>query len=96
MAGISATQVKQLRDQTGQAMMDCKRALTETDGDMEKAVDFLRKKGMAVLEKRGGRDTKDASSAKSAPMGKKPFWRCFAARRILPLKMKILKMPPKN
>ena len=53
MAGISATQVKQLREQTGQAMMDCKRALMETDGDLEKAVDLLRKKGMAVREKRG-------------------------------------------
>ena len=72
MAGISATQVKQLRDQTGQAMMDCKRALTETDGDMEKAVDFLRKKGMAVLEKRGGRDTKEGRViGEISPDGKK-------------------------
>ncbi|MBN2376916.1 MAG: translation elongation factor Ts [Sedimentisphaerales bacterium] len=59
MTAISATMVKQLRDRTGQAMMDCKKALTETDGDMEKAVDLLRKKGMAVMEKRGGRETKE-------------------------------------
>jgi len=72
MAGISATQVKQLREQTGQAMMDCKRALIETDGDMEKAVDLLRKKGMAVLEKRGGRDTKEGRIVgEITPDGKK-------------------------
>ncbi len=59
MADISAAMVKQLRDRTGQAMMDCKKALIETDGDMEKAIDFLRKKGMAVLEKRGDRETKE-------------------------------------
>ncbi len=59
MAAISAAMVKQLRDRTGQAMMDCKKALTETDGDMEKAVDLLRKKGMAVMEKRGGRETRE-------------------------------------
>jgi elongation factor Ts len=59
MAEMSATVVKQLRDRTGQAMMDCKKALIEAGGDMEKAVDILRKKGMAVLEKRGGRETKE-------------------------------------
>jgi len=59
MAEIKAALVKQLRDQTGQAMMDCKKALVETEGDVDKAVDFLRKKGMAVLEKRGGRETRE-------------------------------------
>jgi len=59
MADITAAMVKQLRDRTGQAMMDCKKALQETEGDMEKAVDLLRKKGMAVLDKRGGRETKE-------------------------------------
>ena len=59
MAAISAAMVKELRDRTGQAMMDCKKALQETDGDMDKAVALLRKKGMAVLEKRGGRETKE-------------------------------------
>jgi elongation factor Ts len=59
MAAIAATVVKQLRDITGQSMMDCKNALTETGGDVEKAIELLRKKGMAVLEKRGGKDTKE-------------------------------------
>ncbi len=59
MAEITAVLVKQLRDETGLAMMDCKRALQEADGEMEKAVGILRKKGMAVLEKRGGRETKE-------------------------------------
>ena len=51
--------VKELRERTGQPMMDCKKALAETDGDMEKAIDLLRKKGMAVMEKRSGRETKE-------------------------------------
>ena len=59
MAEITAALVKELRDETGQAMMDCKKALQEADGEMEKAVGILRKKGMAVLEKRGGRETKE-------------------------------------
>jgi translation elongation factor EF-Ts len=42
---ITATMVKELREKTGAGMMDCKRALQETEGDMEKAIDFLRKKG---------------------------------------------------
>ena len=59
MAGITAAMVKELRDRTGQAMMDCKAALTETGGDVDKAIDLLRKKGMAVLEKREGRQTNE-------------------------------------
>lgn len=55
MAEISATMVKQLREKTGSGMMDCKKALVECDGDMEKAVDFLRKKGLATAQKRAGR-----------------------------------------
>ena len=46
MANITASLVKDLRDKTGAGMMDCKKALTETDGDMEAAIDWLRKKGM--------------------------------------------------
>jgi elongation factor Ts len=57
MGTISASMVKQLREQTGAGMMDCKEALTECDGDMEKAVDFLRKKGLAKAAKRAGRET---------------------------------------
>jgi len=55
MSGISAALVKQLREKTGAGIMDCKEALTECDGDMEKAVAFLRKKGLATAAKRAGR-----------------------------------------
>ena len=53
---INASDVKKLRDMTGAGMMDCKKALGETGGDFEKAVDYLRKKGIASAEKRAGRD----------------------------------------
>ncbi len=52
---ISAALVKELRDRTGAAMMDCKKALVETEGDMEKAIDFLRKQGLAKAAKKAGR-----------------------------------------
>ena len=52
---VSAAAVKQLRDKTGIGMMDCKKALVEVDGDMEKAVDLLRTRGMAAADKRIGR-----------------------------------------
>lgn len=52
---ISAADVKKLREQTGAGMMDCKKALTESDGDMEEAIAFLRKKGQKVSEKRADR-----------------------------------------
>ncbi|RUV41359.1 MAG: elongation factor Ts [Mesorhizobium sp.] len=52
---ISAAQVKELRDLTGAGMMDCKAALNETDGDMEAAVDWLRKKGISKADKKAGR-----------------------------------------
>ena len=55
MAKISAAQVKELRDKTGVGMMDAKKALVETEGDMEKAVDVLREKGGAKAEKKSGR-----------------------------------------
>ena len=55
MAEITATLVKQLRVETGTGMMDCKKALIETDGDMEAAVDWLRTKGLATAAKRAGR-----------------------------------------
>jgi len=56
---ITTQMVKDLRDKTSAGMMDCKKALTETDGDMEKAVDLLRKKGLAVAAKRAGRATSE-------------------------------------
>ena len=52
---ITAEMVKQLRDKTGAGMMDCKAALTETNGDMEKAIDWLRKKGLSKAAKKAGR-----------------------------------------
>jgi len=54
---ISAQQVKELREETGLGMMDCKKALTEAGGDKEKAKDILRKKGLKAAEKRAGRST---------------------------------------
>jgi len=59
MATISAQAVKELRDKTGAGMMDCKAALGETDGDLEKAVDWLRKKGLAKAANKAGRTTAD-------------------------------------
>ena len=55
MANISAQMVKELRDSTGAGMMDCKSALTESSGDMEAAVDWLRKKGLSKAAKKAGR-----------------------------------------
>jgi len=52
---ITAAMVKELREMTGVGMMDCKKALTETDGDMEKAVEYLREKGLAASAKKAGR-----------------------------------------
>jgi elongation factor Ts len=55
MANVTAQMVKELRDKTGAGMMDCKTALTETNGDMEAAVDWLRKKGLSKAAKKAGR-----------------------------------------
>ena len=55
MAEITAALVKELRDITGAGMMACKKALTATDGDMDKAVDYLREQGLAGAEKKAGR-----------------------------------------
>ncbi len=56
---ISASMVKELREKTGAGMMDCKKALVEVDGDLEKAVDWLRQKGMAKAAKKAGRATSE-------------------------------------
>ncbi|MCX5872990.1 MAG: translation elongation factor Ts [Deltaproteobacteria bacterium] len=56
---ISASLVKELREKTGLGLMDCKKALIETDGDMEKAIDYLRKKGALKAAKREGRATSE-------------------------------------
>ncbi len=59
MTEITAKLVSELRDKTGVSMMECKKALAETNGDMNKAVDLLRKKGQATAEKKGGRIAAD-------------------------------------
>jgi elongation factor Ts len=53
---ITAAQVKELRERTGIGMMECKKALTETDGDMEKAIEELRKKGLSKAAKKADRE----------------------------------------
>jgi elongation factor Ts len=59
MAQISADMVKELREATGSGIMDCKRVLAEAEGDFDKAVDLLRKKGLAKAAKRAGRSTSE-------------------------------------
>jgi elongation factor Ts len=61
MAEISAKRVKELREKTGAGMMDCKQALSEAGGDMEKAIDVLRKKGLAAAQKKSSRVTKEGA-----------------------------------
>ena len=56
---ITASQVKELRDRSGVGMMDCKKALQESNGDLEKAFDYLRKAGVAKAQKKEGRSTKE-------------------------------------
>jgi elongation factor Ts len=71
MAEISAVMVKELREKSGAGIMDCKEALSECDGDMEKAVDFLRKKGLATAAKRAGRATSEGTVQSYIHMGGK-------------------------
>ncbi|MDO4537526.1 MAG: translation elongation factor Ts, partial [Coriobacteriales bacterium] len=63
MAKVTAAMVKQLRDMTDSPMMECKKALVEADGDIEKAVDVLRTMGLAKAVKRAGRDTNEGTIA---------------------------------
>ena len=58
---ISAKQVKELRDSSGVGMMDCKKALVESNGDVDKAIEILRKKGIAKAQKKASRDAKEGS-----------------------------------
>jgi elongation factor Ts len=70
-ATITAADVNKLRQQTGAGMMDCRKALVESDGDFEKAVDYLRKKGQKVAALRSDRETKEGVIiAKTSPDGK--------------------------
>jgi elongation factor Ts len=59
MSKIEASLVKELRERTGAGMMDCKKALSEVNGDMEKAVEYLREKGLAAANKKAGRTTSE-------------------------------------
>ena len=59
MADISADQVKELRERTGAGFMDCKNALTEAEGDLDKAVGLLRERGLAAAAKKSGRDARE-------------------------------------
>ncbi len=59
--GITAKEVNELRKQTGAGMMDCKKALVEADGDFDKAIEFLRKKGQKISEKRQDRNTSEGA-----------------------------------
>ena len=56
---ITAADINKLRQQTGAGMMDCRKALTESNGDFEAAIDYLRKKGQKVAALRGDREAKD-------------------------------------
>jgi len=71
MATITAGQVKELREKTGAGMMECKAALTEADGDQDKAVELLRKKGLASAAKRAGRATSNGVVGSYIHMGGK-------------------------
>lgn len=71
MATISAGMVKELRAKTGSGIMDCKQALKECEGDTQKAIEFLRKKGLATAQKRSGRDTSEGVVQSYIHMGGK-------------------------
>jgi elongation factor Ts len=71
MTAISAPMVKELRDKTGAGIMDCKAALTESDGNIEAAIDFLRKKGIATAKKRAGRAASEGTIMSYIHMGGK-------------------------
>ena len=61
MAEVTATLIKDLRERTGAGMADCKKALTEVAGDMEKAIDYLRTKGLAKAAKKAGREATEGA-----------------------------------
>jgi len=61
MAEVTATMIKDLRERTGAGMSDCKKALIETDADVEKAIDYLRKKGLAKAAKKAGREATEGA-----------------------------------
>jgi elongation factor Ts len=71
MSNISAAMVKELREKSGAGMMDCKKALIESNGDIEKAVEYLRKKGIATAQKRSGRSLSEGTIQTYIHMGGK-------------------------
>jgi len=71
MSAISAQLVKELREKTGAGMMDCKKALVESEGDIGKAIEFLRKKGLDTAKKRAGRATSEGTIQSYIHMGAK-------------------------
>ena len=71
MSEISATMVKQLREKSGAGMMDCKKALMESNGDIDSAVEYLRKKGVATAQKRSGRSLSEGTIQSYIHMGGK-------------------------
>ena len=71
MADIKMSDVKELREQTGAGMVDCKNALTEADGNVEQAIEILRKKGMATAGKKAGRTTAEGAVGSYIHMGGK-------------------------
>jgi elongation factor Ts len=71
MADISASQVKELRDRTGAGMMECKKALQESSGNLERAIDILRAKGAAKAAKRAEREAKEGTVTSYVHMGGK-------------------------
>lgn len=71
MTAIDAAMVKQLREKSGAGIMDCKHALNDCDGDIEKAIEFLRKKGLATALKRAGRATMEGTVQSYIHMGGK-------------------------
>jgi elongation factor Ts len=71
MTSITATMVKELREKSGAGMMDCKQALVECEADIDKAIDFLRKKGLATAQKRAGRAMTEGTVQSYIHMGGK-------------------------
>ena len=73
---ITAKSVKELREMTGAGMMDCKKALVATEGDLDKAVEFLREKGLAAAAKKAGRVAAEGIVKTFVSADKKNSWYC--------------------
>ena len=72
---FTAADVKTLREMTGVGMLDCKKALAETDGDMDKAVELLREKGLAAAQKKAGRIAAEGMATPRSSLTAPPWWR---------------------